>query len=92
LPLAAAEALGRTIERSLIPPAEALPHLPAVLVTEAGRRRVAHGNPVGPEHLARPWVAEAALGATVRVLDGGGGLVALARPRNGVLHPVVVLG
>lgn len=92
IPLSAAEACGREIVSRLISPAEALPHLPAVSVNPAGLRRVRHGNEVGPEHLETSWVATLGQTAAVRILDGGGHLVAVGRPQGGALHPVVVLG
>jgi tRNA pseudouridine55 synthase len=92
LALGTAEAAGRDIASRLIAPADALPHLPAVSVTAHGLRRVAHGNSVGPEHLETSWVATLGRAASVRVLDDSGRLVAVAKPRGGALHPVVVLG
>jgi tRNA pseudouridine55 synthase len=88
-----AERLGRDLQARLVPPAAALPDLPAVAVTDQGLKRVLHGNPVGPEHVEGRWIPPA--GATrgpVRVLAGDGRLVALAQARGGALHPVVVLG
>jgi tRNA pseudouridine55 synthase len=87
-----AEVLGPDVARHLIRPADAVGHLPAVRATPSGVRRVTHGNPVGPEHLETTWVAELARASSVRVLDGGGELVAVAVPRGGALHPIVVLG
>jgi len=72
-------------------PADALPQLPSVTVTEAGLNRATHGNPIGPEHLTARWIPPAASGR-VRVLGPAGRLVALAESRGGALHPVVVLG
>jgi len=92
IPLSTAESLGREIASRVISPADALPHLPAVSVNAPGLRRVAHGNTVGPEHLENSWVAALGQAAAVRILDGTGRLVAVARPRGGALHPVVVLG
>ena len=86
-----ADRLGRHIEGRLIRPADALPQLPAVTVTEAGLNRAVHGNPIGPEHLTARWIPPATSGR-VRVLGPAGRLVALAEPRGGALHPVVVLG
>lgn len=86
-----ADRLGRDVEGRLISPANALPHLPAVTVTEAGLNRAAHGNPLGPEHLTARWIPTAASGR-VRILAPAGRLVALAESRGGALHPVVVLG
>jgi tRNA pseudouridine55 synthase len=86
-----ADRLGRAIEERLIRPADALPQLPSVTVTEAGLNRATHGNPIGPEHLTARWIPPAASGR-VRVLGPAGRLVALAESRGGALHPVVVLG
>ena len=91
-PLAIAEQSGQGIVSRLIPPAEALPHLPAVSVNVAGLRRVRHGNEVGPEHLATSWVPTLGQAPAVRILGEQGDLVAVGRPRGGALHPVVVLG
>jgi tRNA pseudouridine55 synthase len=94
-----AEHAGSELAGRLIAPADALPRFPAVTLLEAGARRVSHGNWVGPEHLdsAPPFGngANAQDGARdlVRLLaPGTGRLLALARPRGGALHPVVVLG
>jgi tRNA pseudouridine55 synthase len=85
-----AERLGRDVASRLLTPAEALPHLAAVRVTDQGRRRVAHGNSVGPEHLGTDVPLPA--GPRVRVLGPAGDLLAVADVRGGALHPVVVLG
>jgi tRNA pseudouridine55 synthase len=92
IPLTAAEGFGREIASRVISPADALPHLPAVSVNAPGLRRVAHGNAVGPEHLEHSWVAALSQAPAVRILDETGRLIAVARPRGGALHPVVVLG
>ncbi|MEZ5320086.1 MAG: tRNA pseudouridine(55) synthase TruB [Vicinamibacterales bacterium] len=100
LPLEQAEAEARqareegsgAFEARLIAPAEALPHLPAVTLTEAGLKRVVHGNPVGPDQLEGRFVPPASGPGPVRVLGADGRLVALAHARGGALHPVVVLG
>jgi tRNA pseudouridine55 synthase len=92
--LADAERLGQDVAGRLLSPAEALAELPAVTVTELGLRRALHGNPLGPQHLANPWVppGTATAGPQVRVLDQTGRLIALAHSRGGSLHPAVVLG
>jgi tRNA pseudouridine55 synthase len=92
IPLAEAEALGERVVERLVAPADALPQLPAVTATEVGVRRVLHGNPVGPEHLASGWMASLSGAAAIRVLGPDGQLVALAHARGGALHPAVVLG
>ena len=79
-------------EERLIEPASALPALAAVQVNEPGLKRVRHGNPLGPAHL-EGGLPEAAPGGTlVKILSREGRLLALAEPRAGALHPVVVLG
>jgi tRNA pseudouridine55 synthase len=90
--LAEAERMGREVARRVIAPADALPHLTAVRVTEAGLRRVTHGNSVGPEHLDGQSLMGTAQTADIRILAPDGHLVALARLKAGALHPVVVLG
>jgi tRNA pseudouridine55 synthase len=92
LPLAAAERLGREVAAHVIPPAEALPHLPSVQVTAPGLKRAIHGNSLGPEHLEGRWIPPHGAGGPVRVLGPDGQLVALAHSRGGALHPAVVLG
>ena len=92
LPLEEAERLGLDVVRHLISPADALPDLPAVELTDVGLKRAVHGNPVGPEHLAGRWIPPSTMGRRVRVLRPDGRLLALAESRGGALHPVVVLG
>ena len=86
------------VSRRLIPLERLLTNLPAVILGEAGVRRVSHGNVVTTEHLSeapdRP--PEAADGppepATVRLLDASGTLVGIAEWRpGGLLHPTIVL-
>jgi tRNA pseudouridine55 synthase len=92
VPLDEAEALGSHEAGRLLSAADALPHLPAVQVGQRGQARVSHGNPIGPEHLAEACVPEVFRAVSVRVLDETGRLLAVASPRGGALHPVVVLG
>ena len=95
-----AERLGPAVAAHVVPPARALPHLPAVTLNAAGLARAVHGNPLGPGHLeGRPDVMPATgsgvvepLAQVVRLLALDGRLVALAEPKAGALHPVVVLG
>lgn len=94
LTLAEAERLGPDVQSRLVPPADALRHLPAVTVTDAGLKRAVHGNTLSPEHLTGRWVPPVAPGGSgqVRVLAPDGHLVAVAHSRGGFLHPAVVLG
>jgi tRNA pseudouridine55 synthase len=87
-----AERLGPAVAERLVRPADALPDLPAVELTAGGLKRVVHGNPVGPEHLAGQWVPPSTAAGPVRLLAPDGQLVALGRSRGGALHPAVVLG
>jgi tRNA pseudouridine55 synthase len=82
----------------LIPLERLLTDLPAVVLAEAGARRVAHGNAVTFEHLApgslAPQGGEKAEGppVAVRLLDESGALLAIAEWRAGaLLHPTIVL-
>jgi tRNA pseudouridine55 synthase len=94
MPLEEAERLGADLAGRLLSPADALPHLAAVRLTEDGLRRARHGNPVSPgdlegRHLPLPGPGPV---LAVRLLGPDGQLVALAHARGGALHPVVVLG
>lgn len=64
----------------LIPPAEAVAFLPAVELAPDQARAAAHGRPLGPRPAAE-WPAGVAGAEAVRLLDGAGRLVAVARPR-----------
>jgi tRNA pseudouridine55 synthase len=73
-----------------------LGHMPAVVLTDGGVRRVAHGNPFGPSHIetehSPTFPQENGTTPFLRVLDGSGRLVAVAERRAGaVLQPIVVL-
>jgi len=82
--------------KRLISPSDLLGHMTAVIVGDDDVRRVAHGNPIGPVASERASSAplEQGMGAVpfVRLVDGSGGLLAVARRQPGdVLQPVVVL-
>ena len=76
-----------------------LPDLPRVRLTETGRVRVSHGQPVDARHMADgpsgAGISEGAAGpgAWVRLFDERNQLVAMAQPGSapGSLHPAVVL-
>lgn len=91
VPLDEAERLGPAVEKYLIRPADALSYFPSVTVGELGFKRVTHGNPVSPEHLAGNFVPTVGTGEKVRILDESGALIALADSRGGALHPSVVI-
>jgi tRNA pseudouridine55 synthase len=89
VPLAQVVAEGFDGMKHLTPVNRLLPDLPAVVLNEAGVRRVSHGNAVGPEHVvtSHQWAAPFS-----RLLDAAGGLLAIAEPRpGGLLHPSIVL-
>ena len=69
---------------AFIPLTRLLPSFPAVTLSGDGRERVSHGQEVDGTLTTADWV---------RLLDGEGHLIAMARPgsRPGSLHPAVVL-
>jgi tRNA pseudouridine55 synthase len=93
------EAVSRpeAVATRLVPMDVLLPRVPAVRLTEEGRRRVTHGQEVAAPHLAPdeagPLVHADAGEGWVRLLDAAGALVAVARPGSlpGSLHPAIVL-
>jgi tRNA pseudouridine55 synthase len=94
IPLDACERLGPSVADRLISPADALPQLPVVRLTEGGLRRALHGNTLDSGHLAAPLEPDPAerQAQLVRILAPDGRLVALGKRGIDALHPVVVLG
>jgi len=88
--LSTLEQEGIDAARRIVPLEQLLPEIPAVVLTERDRERVAHGGDVHAEGDPRQIVGA---GTTRRrLVDGSGRLVALAEMREGgVLHPVIVL-
>jgi len=75
--------------RWIVPLEHLLPDIPAVVLSERDRERVAHGGDVRDEADPRPAVGA---GATRRLFDGSGHLIAVAELRpGGLLHPTIVL-
>jgi tRNA pseudouridine55 synthase len=75
----------------LVPFDTLLPDRPAVVLDAGGVRRIGHGQDVGPF----PHDFASSGGETVvRLLDGDGRLVGLAKPAGGqgFLHPAIVFG
>ncbi len=88
------EAEGPAAAGRLVPLEMLLPEIPAMILNERGARRASHGALIGPEDAASAQRGAAALAATgpVRLLDGDGRLVAIARAgAEGALRPVIVL-
>jgi tRNA pseudouridine55 synthase len=76
---------------ALLPLSRLLAHVPALTLSEDGERRVEHGNTVAP-HQVREGLGEAGAHARVRLLRGGGDLLAIAEVGpDALLHPQVVL-
>ncbi len=79
------------VARALLPPEALLLDWPAVVLTEEGLGRVAHGRGVGPAEY-RP-IPGGRPGALVRLLGPDLRLAAIGEPAGGgTLHPAVVLG
>ena len=92
LPLDAIERDVDAARKAIIPLARLLPDLPWVVLTPRGAARAGHGRVLGLEDLAArggPTMA----GSWMRLLDGGGELLGLARVTGDaeLLHPSVVL-
>jgi tRNA pseudouridine55 synthase len=94
VPLADAEAAGAAMAGRLLDPASALPGHASVTVNDLGLKRALHGNWLGPQHLATPWHAAKGhqVEDLVKILAQDRTLIALAKSKDGTLHPVVVLG
>lgn len=97
IPLADVVAAGFEAAGRMVPLDNLLSDLPGLVLSEAGVRRVSHGNSVGPEYLEKGAASfsgqEAApFSGRVRLLDRAGTLLAIAdwQP-GGLLHPSIVL-
>jgi tRNA pseudouridine55 synthase len=92
VPLDVAEQEGLDALRRVIPMNEALRHLPAVVLTEQGVGRAAHGNEISAADLTGPCAA-ATPALPVRLLAPSGALVAVAETGSqpDLLHPAVVV-
>ena len=96
--LQAAVPLAQIVENSasmatqLVPMGSLLPGLPAVVVSDLGARRAAHGNPLRVADMVPGAGLRLPNTGRVRVLDERGQLLAVADRRgDGVLHPKIVL-
>jgi tRNA pseudouridine55 synthase len=82
---------GSGLEDRLVGLNTLLPGMPAVTLTDEGRRRALNGNTLSPAHLEGPPAGPLA-GSKIRVLDAFGGLLSVAEMRaDGLLHPLLVL-
>ena len=93
-PLDVIEAEGSRAAERLLPMNGLLPDLPAFVLTEAGARRASHGNEIKPEDIVppAPGTVGTSLQGPIRLLDGSGRLLGIAREAGkGALRPAVVL-
>ena len=89
--LEALRTAGSGLEDRLVGLNTLLPGMPAVTLTDEGRRRALNGNTLSPAHLDGPPAGPLA-GSKIRVLDAFGGLLSVAEMRaDGLLHPLLVL-
>jgi len=83
---------GASVATALIPMGSLLPGLPAVVVSDVGAQRAAHGNPLRVADIVPDAEPPTPSAARVRVLDARGQLLAVAdRHSDGALHPKIVL-
>ena len=81
-----------SVATQLVPMGALLPWLPAVVVSDLGAHRAAHGNPLRVADLVPTAGGPPLDTGRVRVLDEGGRLLAIADRRgDGTLHPKIVL-
>jgi tRNA pseudouridine55 synthase len=89
--LEALQTAGSGLEDRLVGLNSLLPGMPAVTLTDEGKRRALNGNTLSPAHLEGP-PAGPLPGSRIRVLDAFGGLLSVAEMRaDGLLHPLLVL-
>jgi tRNA pseudouridine55 synthase len=100
LSLAVAERSPETARAAVVPLDRMLPHLAAVVLTDEGVRRAAHGRALdaaqvsrGLDRVATDTTPGDAPSSAVRLLGPNGALVGIARAKqgSGPLHPYVVL-
>ena len=96
--LQAAVPLAQIVEKSawvatqFVPMGSLLPSIPAVVVSDQGARRAAHGNPLRVADMVPAAGLPLPNAGRVRVLDERGRLLAVADRRgDGTLHPKIVL-
>ena len=96
--LQAAVPLAQVVEKSawvatqFVPMGSLLPSIPAVVVSDQGARRAAHGNPLRVADMVPAAGLPLPNAGRVRVLDERGRLLAVADRRgDGTLHPKIVL-
>ena len=83
----------RPLQDQIIPLADLLPELPAVVVTPLGAQRASHGNLLKPGDIDVNASRLPGSGTgNVKVYDDAGSLLAIAAPAaGGALHPRIVL-
>ena len=83
---------GASLATALIPMGSLLPGLPAVVVSDVGAHKVAHGNLLRVADIVPDAERPTPSTERVRVLDTRGQLLAVAdRQSDGALHPKIVL-
>jgi tRNA pseudouridine55 synthase len=81
-------------EAAILPLPKLLPRLPHVVLTSDAVTRARHGRELGPADLmSSAGLPSLATGEWIRLVDGAGDLLGLARvaPGSGLLHPSVLL-
>ena len=92
VPLARITGHGGSVTAQVVPMGALLPEMPAVVVSNPGARRAAHGNPLRVADLVPGAGVPPPNTGRVRILDESGRLLAIADQRtDGALHPKIVL-
>ena len=92
VPLAQIVENSASVATQLVPIGSLLPGIPAVVVSDLGARRAAHGNPLRVADMVPGASLPLPNTGRVRVLDERGRLLAVADRRgDGALHPKIVL-
>ena len=92
VPLAQVVETPASVATRLVPMGTLLPAIPAVVVSDHGARRAAHGSPLRVGDMAGGTPLVPPKTGRVRVIDEHGRLLAVAdRHSDGALHPKIVL-
>ena len=92
MPLAQIVEKSAWVATQFVPMGSLLPSIPAVVVSDQGARRAAHGNPLRVADMVPAAGLPLPNAGRVRVLDERGRLLAVADRRgDGTLRPKIVL-